>query len=144
MAWLYITDKILSSLPNGQSCFACLNCIALLLTDTRFKAESINQKLSASDIPDGWNDDHYRLKSAAEAFPAEDYGLPPANLILVDQDRSTFLVDCGGKYFFWNDISGDVARIDEPTGLSNILQAMKDSGKLKTVRLEMPGALESS
>lgn len=97
-----------------------------------------------NDIPDGWNDNHDRLKSAAEAFPTEDYGLPPAKAILVSQDRSTFLVECGGKHFLWNDISDDVARIDEPTGLSNILQTMKGSGKLKTVRLEMPGAVEPS
>ena len=124
--------------------FQSLELYALLLTDTCFKNGRAIQELTAGDIPDGWNDNHYRLKSAAGAFPAEDYGLSPANLILVDQDRSTFLVECGGKYFFWNDISDDVARIDEPTGLSNILQAMKDSGKLKTVRLEMPGALKPS
>lgn len=122
--------------------FQSLELYALLLTDTCFKTERASQKLAAGDIPDGWSDNHYRLKSAAEAFPAEDYGLPPANLILVDHNRSTFLVECEGKYFLWNDISNDVARIDEPIGLSNILQTMKDFGKLKTVRLEMPGALE--
>ena len=88
---------------------------------------------------EGWHtyNKHHRLENASEAFPDEDYGLPTAKPILVDREKSTFLMQCGEAYYFWNDISGHVSRIDAPKNLAEILQALDGSARLETTRLQV-------
>jgi len=81
---------------------------------------------------------------AAECFPNEDYGLPSAKAILVDREQSNFLMECGEDYFLWNDVSNDIARIDEPKGLPDILQVLSTPEKLKCSTLKMSKAAELS
>ena len=48
-----------------------------------------------------------------------------------------FLLECGGIYYLYNQISGDVFRIDKPSGFGNIRAALLANEGIETTEMEM-------
>lgn len=101
----------------------------------RFAAGSYVE-LRTCDVPCGWTN-HPAYLGADIYFAGEinnikttlkaDYNIPDARPVITDM-KDLFLLDGGdGKYYLWNNISGDVARIEEPN-LEEILAKLGSEG----------------
>lgn len=73
-----------------------------------------------------------------EGFPYEDYQLQPGKMLLFNKKMSTYLLQSGGKFYIWNDISGGLGQIQEPEKLEDIYPKLSDLSTLKTVDLCLP------
>ena len=84
---------------------------------------------SSTVLPPGWTDDNDELQVAR--FPSMEYGLEPGKMILYNNALSTYLVECDGKYFLWNEVSDGIDQIKEPTELEEILRVLPDASDYK-------------
>ena len=93
-------------------------------------------ELRTCEVPPGWTN-HPAYLGADIYFTGEinnikttlkaDYNIPDARPIITDM-MDLFLLDGGdGKYYVWNMVSGDVARIEEPN-LEEILAKLESEG----------------
>jgi len=93
-------------------------------------------ELKRCEVPRGWTNDpeslglYYftgKINNMKTELKAE-YNIPNARPILNDT-MYTYLLDGGdGKFYWWNDVSGSVGRIEEPNNLREILVTLHDEG----------------
>lgn len=87
----------------------------------------------AKEPPSGWAVAKYDMDTAG--FCYEDYDLEPGKMILFNKKLSTYLLECGGKYYLWNDISDGVDQIQKPEKLEDIYEKLSDLNSLETIVL---------
>jgi hypothetical protein len=92
-------------------------------------------ELRRCEVPSGWSNDPGRLvlyfTGEVDNMKTElkaDYNIPNARPILNDR-MYTYLLDGGdGKFYWWNGVSDDVGRIEEPNNLQEILVTLHYKG----------------
>lgn len=90
----------------------------------------------AKSLPQGWS--NKKLYLDTESFPNEDYHLPPGKVILFNKELSTYLVECDGDFYLWNDLSDGIDKIQEPGKLEDFYEKLSDLENLKTTNVPFP------
>lgn len=62
-----------------------------------------------------------------EDFPFEECKIPPGKMLLMQEARSLYLVESGGNYYFWNELTDEVYAIVQPVELPQILKLLGES-----------------
>ena len=84
------------------------------------------------ELPTDWSDE---LCERTLNSPFKDYDLPPAETILWNKQKLTFLVLCDGRYMFLNELSGFVTEIVEPKALEDIVKLLPEPERFQTFPL---------
>ena len=66
-------------------------------------------------------------------FPLEECKIPPGKMLLMQDARSLYVVESGGNYYFWNEITDEVYVIVQPLALPQILKLLEE-GKMPVYR----------
>lgn len=90
---------------------------------------------SQNPLPISWTDDKDELRTSR--FPSQKYNLGPPNMILYNKALSTYLVECKGIYFLWDEVSDGLDRIEKPTKLEDILKVLPDASNYKVPDFSM-------
>ena len=64
-------------------------------------------------------------------FSGAQHGLGAGKMILYNDALSTYLVECDGKYFLWNEVSDGIDWIKGPTELEDIFKVLPDASDYK-------------
>ena len=89
-------------------------------------------------LPEGWSIDRDGLlEDFNNHFDNKAYAIPCPTPIAYERDNLVFLMDCDSQYFLYYAITDILARIDHPTDLGDLLEAMAMiDGDIKSKELD--------
>ena len=91
------------------------------------------RKFPEKSAPKGWLSQHELMDLVEDNFPLEERKTLPGNMLLMQNASSLHVVEYGGNYYIWNELTDEVYVIVQLVALPQILKLLEE-GKMPVYR----------